>query len=154
MPYAVSQWPYSPDPRAASFDLIGFNYGQVPPWAWVLSTTDATGLAEPFNGDGVIVKPFTILPQQVSWSNVDPLPDDVSVTMNHSGFPVPVPPGPNTQFHSFIVWQGVLPEFSASFGLLWPDAIVQRPFPVATKVGLGIGTMPNPLVATPAIWNI
>ena len=153
MAYGVSQWPYSPDPRLPSFDLIGFNFGQVPPWAWRLSTTNATGLAAPFNGEGVIVKPFTILPQQVSFSNVDGLPDDVSVTTNHSGFPIPVPPGPGTQFHSVIIWQGVLPEFSASFGMLWPVAIQARAYPTMQKVGSGTGTMPDPLVATPVKWN-
>jgi hypothetical protein len=153
MAYAVSQWPYSPDPRQPDFDLIGYAFGQVPPWGWRLSTTNATGIAEPFNGAGVICKPFTVLPQQVSFSNVDSLPDDVSVTMNHSGFPEPVPPGPNTQFHSFIVWQGVLPQFSASFGLLWPTAILARSFPVATKVGIATGTMPDPLLATPVKWD-
>ena len=149
MAFGVRAWPVQPDPRTVAFDLIGYDFGQVPPWAWRLSTTNATGIAEVFNGAGVIVKPFTILPQQVSWSNVDPLPDDVSITVNHSGFPAPVAPGPNTQFHSFIVWQGILPQFSASFGLLWPKAIVQRDFPIATKVGLAVGTMPDPLTAKP-----
>lgn len=154
MAYAVTQWPYSPDPRLPDFDLIGWDFGQVPPWAWRLHTTNATGLAEPFNGDGVIVKPFTILPQQVSFSNVDELPALVTVTTNHSGFPEPVVPGPNTMFLSVIVWQDDEPEFSASFGLLYPTAIVERNWPVMLKVGIGVGTMPDPLVMTPAKWNL
>ena len=49
MPFAVSQWPNSPDPRTNTFNQTGWNFGQVPPFTWILSTTGATGLLAIFN---------------------------------------------------------------------------------------------------------
>ncbi len=153
MPFRVSQWPYSPDPRTAQFDNPGWDYGQVPPWAWVIDTSDATGLAAVFN-DGVLVKPTTVLPGQVTFENVDVLPDDVTVEMKHTTFQEPVGPPPlATVFITVIIRQLGLPEFSGVIGLLYPTAIaVQGPVPMQ-KVGAGVGTMPNGTETTPAIWN-
>lgn len=154
MPFGVSQWPYDPDPRLPDFDLFGFDFGQVPPWAWILSTTNATGLAAVFNG-GVVIKPTIILPGQVTFANVDTLPDLVTCTVKHSGFLEPVGPPPDkTLFMTPIIRQDGNPEFSGVLGQLYPVAIkVHTPIPM-TKVGIGIGTMPDPMKLTPAVWDI
>lgn len=154
MPFAVSQWPYAPDPRLPSFDLFGFDYGQVPSWAWTMSTTNATGLAAVFNA-GVVVKPTIILPGQVTFANVDTLPDNVTVTVKHSGFLEPFGPSfDKTLFMTPIVRQSGSPEFSGVEGWLYPTAIAVFEVPTMVKVGIGIGTMPDKVTLTPEIWDI
>ncbi len=153
MPFAVSQWPYSPDPRLAQFDNPGWDYGQVPPWTWILKTTGATGLAAIFNS-GVTVKPFAQVPGAVTFENVDVLPDDVTCILAHTTFQDPIgPPGPFTVFMAIVIRQLGSPEFSGTLDQLYPTAIaIQGPFPMQ-KIGIGVGTMPNPVETTPAIWN-
>lgn len=154
MPFGVSQWPYSPDPRLPSFGIYGLNFGQVPAWAWTLSTTNATGLAAVFNG-GVIVKPTTILPGQTVFANVDVLADLVRCTVKFSGFLEPFGPGfDETFFVTPIIFQDDDPEFSGVESWLYPDGIRVFDSIDMIKVGIGVGTMPDPMKITPEIWDV
>lgn len=153
MPFGVSQWPYSPDPRQPDFDLIGWNFGQVPPWKWTVKTQDATGLAEIFNG-GVLVEPAQVLPGQVVFIAVDALPDDVTIEVKHSGFLEPVGPPPvGTMFITIVIRQDGSPEFTGVLTQTYPEAIVVQTPIIMAKVGIGVGTMPEPCETIPEIWD-
>lgn len=154
MPFGVSQWPYSPDPRQPDFGIYGLNFGQVPAWAWTLSTTNATGLAAVFNA-GVIVKPVTILAGQTVFENVDDLGDLVTCSVKFSGFLEPFGPSFDETFIvTPIIRQDGDPEFSGLKGWLYPDGIRVFDGIDMTKVGIGTGTMPDPMKITPEIWDI
>lgn len=154
MPFAVSQWPYSPDPRTAQFDQTGWDFGQVPPWSWIISTTAATGPFDIFNS-GVVVKPFAALATETLFRQVDVLPEDITVRLSSQGFIVPfgMPPG-ITKTLKITIAQPEFTEAEGQIDLTFPTAIaVQGPI-VMTVLPPPIGTIPNPMVLTPAKWDV
>lgn len=154
MPFAVSQWPYSPDPRGASFDLPGWAFGQVPPWAWVLSTTDATGCYTNYN-DGVILKPTSQVPGVTVFENVDVQPDGGGARLTLTGTQEPTGPPPGITKTMFLeVLAFGFQAWTSTLTLLYPTAIQEHgPF-VMVNTGTPCGTLPNPMKITPAIWNV
>lgn len=58
MPFAVKKWPDECDPRTPCFCLKGYAFGAVPPYKFLVSTTNATGYWSILN-TGVIVEWFT-----------------------------------------------------------------------------------------------
>ncbi len=154
MPFAVSQWPYTPDPRTAQFDQMGWDYGQVPPWAWILSTTGATGPFAVFN-NGVIVKPFAAGVDDTLFRQVVTLPDDITVRLTSKGFNPPLGgPGGTSKRLSVRIAQ---PEFQEASGVLnknYPTAIAEQGPMTIVVDDPPIGTFPNPMAITPAKWNV
>jgi len=133
--------------------LFGWDFGQVAPWTWVISTIGATGTLDIFNA-GVAVKPTTALPDQTVWEDDGTLPGGVSVSLKIAGFELPIgaPPG-DTIFATMLVKEGAIFTWTGSFSALYPTAIaVHSPFPMVNVAPSG-GTFPNPLKITPAIWN-
>jgi len=154
MPFAVSQWPYSPDPRLSTFNHTGWNFGQVPPWKWIIKTTGATGDVSIFNA-GVLVEPTSQTPDDTVFVNVAHLPHGLTVELNSNGTQEPVGPPPGftkalriqIRQHLSLIWGGSLDQ-------LYPIAIaVQSPFPM-TLLGMNNGTIPNPMTTTPAKWDV
>jgi len=153
MPFAVSQWPYSPDPRTPAFNILGWDFGQVPPFSWIMSTTGATGFFSVFN-DGVTLRNSFVLPNVGTYDPVDPLGNDLTLIMNiiGSNTPTPVPPifTIDIQIDVFQITATVL---SGRLLLLFPLAIAVQP-PMTMIVAAPPGNdFPNPAILTPAKWD-
>lgn len=153
MAFAVSQWPYTPDPRTAQFDNLGWDFGQVPPWQWVLSTTGATGVYAPFNA-GVMLEPFAVLAIETVWRQVIALPDNMSVrlsslsTLPPAGGPPLVSKTLNIKIQEF-----GFTKAEGTITALFPTVLaVQTPFNMGVSQP-PVGTIPNPMKLTPAKWN-
>ena len=154
MPFAVSQWPYSPDPRGSAFDILGWNFGQVPPFKWILSTTDATGIMAIYN-TGILVDVVFEIPGVTQWAHPVELPGFMRVSMTFLGFDTPqgAPPGTTKQMQISITESSV-PTWNGNLDLLFPTAIaVQSPFAM-TQLNPSGGDFPNPMAITPAKWNV
>lgn len=153
MPFAVSQWPYAPDPRSPAFASDGWNFGQVPPFSWKLSTTGATGVFVFFN-DGITLRNGFESPSFSSYSPVIPPPSFVVTTLNISGFQAPQagPPVHTIRFQFDIFVETSL-TYEGLLELLFPVAIqVQGPIPM-NEIDPSFGTIPNPMELEPLIWS-
>lgn len=154
MPFAVSQWPYSPDPRQSWFNKTGWNHSQVPPWKWILSTTGATGDVAIFNG-GVLVEATSMDSDLTVFENIATLPFLLTVELNSAGTQEPVggPPG-FTKSQRIQIRQDLVLIYGGTLDQLYPVAIaVQSPFDM-TELGPNNGSIDNPMIATPAKWNV
>lgn len=153
MPYAVSQWPYSPDPRGPDFGLIGFDFGQVPPWKWLMESTGALSPYDPLN-DGMVWEPAFFAPDSMQFAPVVPLigVDDQVLEFFGSQDPVGAPPGTTMFMQVRFELTGPLQQ-SGSRILLYPTAIaVQGPFNMMNQ-GLPSVLIPNPITITPLVWD-
>jgi hypothetical protein len=154
MPYAVSQWPYWPDPRQADWNFLGWDFGQVPPWKWRIDTSGATGIYAQFN-DGVLMEPTGFLPEDTRWDNQHVLIGAITVILSIKGAdpPVGIPPG-ITKSIGILMHIGPVRVYGGGLELLWPTAIaVQSPIPMV-PVAPSAGTIPNPMSLTPVKWNV
>jgi len=153
MPFSVSQWPNSPDPRKPDFAIHGWNFGQVPPFSWNLSTTGATGIYGVFNG-GVLLRNLFASPSSSSYAPNIPPPDNIQVNFDIFGFQTPQP-GPPVHtidiFFEIVVF--TLLSYTGSFRALFPVAIaIQEPIPLVTHFPVS-GSIPNPMLITPLKWD-
>jgi len=97
MPYAVSKWPHGNDPRSATFNVVGFDSTGVPPYHYVLKTTNASGVLAIFN-DGVLIPFASEVGNAVGWSLAAEPGQPVSVIMASDGWQIEDSPDPpNTQ---------------------------------------------------------
>lgn len=153
MPFGVSQWPYSPDPRPVDFDQPGWNHSQVAPWAWTVKTDGATGAYVPFNV-GVIVKPTFVVPGLTQFSNPISLPGGISVLVQTLGTAEPTGPPPGvTKRIQVEVFDDDMQTWNGTLELLYPVAIAaQSPFDMV-NTSPPSGTIPNPIQLIPAKWN-
>jgi len=153
MPFAVRQWPVRPDPRSAAFAIDGWDFGQVPPFSWLLSTTGATGIWS-FLNDGIVLRNTFASPSFSAYVPVIPPPFFIVTTLNINGFQTPqVGPPVHTIHFSFGLFVETSHAFQCDLRLLFPTAIqVQGPI-TAVFVGPSDGTIPNPLFLTPRIWD-
>ena len=153
MPYAVSQWPYSPDPRAPDFALYGWDVGQVPPFRWTIKTTNALAPFEIFN-TGVVVEATTIAPDDTTWTNVDSLPAGVTCFVRIKGTQEPVSGPPDfTILLEIELADNVGPADDGFASMEYPTAIAVHTVPT---VGLPSGPdirLPDPVTITPRKWN-
>lgn len=153
MPFAVSQWPYSPDPRTTDFDIPGWNHGQVAPFKWILSTTGATGIYEFYNdgalqfkcGEGSGVTVFCGNPVG---------PAEVDAIIQIFGFDPPLVGPPEVSKRIFVEVRSFSTNgYVGTLDQLYPIAIkVQQPIVMVEDTPFA-GTIPNPMVMTPAKWN-
>lgn len=154
MPFRVRQWPVSPDPRGSLFTFVGWNWGQVVSWRWVMSSTEATGIYSPLN-DGIILDQNGHNDEQALWQRFGDLDDPLIYTFTKEGFEPPIGGGP----HSIQLRVNITPPVPVepSIGgvdLLYPDAIqVFGPFDMEI-LGVPNEDIPNGVTLTPAIWNI
>ena len=153
MPYAVAQWPYSPDPRPPDFNQPGWDFGQVGPWRWRVQTEDATGIYVAFN-DGVVFEAVDpSLPEDTLFLPLADLGNDLEGFLSIKGFEEPFGSPPFTK--SFGIRFDVLglTVFGGGFNLLYPKAIqVHGPFDMAED-NPSDGTIPEPMTITPVKWN-
>lgn len=154
MPFAVTQWADEPDPREPDFNLYGFNVGQLPPWTWILSTTNATGIYTIFN-DGVLMRPTIVAPEDTRFDNVDTLPDDITVIVSSKGQQTPVGPPPGiTKSIGIILLESLVDKWSGGKEWLYPDAIRVFGGIIMAEDSPSGGTVPDPMSLTPAKWNV
>lgn len=155
MPFAVSQWPSSPDPRQADFAIDGWNFGQVPPFTWILSTTGATGVFAPLN-DGITCFNRTVSP---SFSTYRPLPGpplSVQYNLQIEGKQTieTVPFDHTIEIDLIVSAPPVIFAYVGEIFRLYPTAIaVIGPIPMIL-VDPAPGTIPNPVFMTPAKWDV
>lgn len=153
MPFEVSQWPYKPDPRKPDFNLVGWNFGQVPPWKWVISTTAATGIYSAFNAGVIYQATPPLLPQDQLFTPIVGLGNDLIGTLSIKGTIEPQ----GSPSHTISIGIGFdvlgLPVYGGGVLLTYPTAIqVHSGFAMAVDFPSD-GTIPNDMKITPAIWS-
>lgn len=153
MPFEVSQWPYSPDPRLPEFNQRGWDFGQVPPWQWSIQTV---GALPPFEGlnQPVRIKPTVSTPAFTQFRSYDSLQDGLVVDMVISGWEEIQT---NPQDHTIEIFLSCGTEFhealQATNLLLFPTAIATKgPF-VLLDFGSPQTIVPNGVSVTPRRWD-
>lgn len=149
MPFRVSQWGYSPDPRTPAFGLIGFNFGQLPPWRWAMKTSAALFPFEALN-DGVIWQAFSVAADEVFYAAVGGIPDVTDEVLTFRGTLEPSF-GNTMRFFCSFFDTGADPEQQGQLLELYPDALKTRSFIMSGAAMPAL--IPNPLVITPHKWN-
>lgn len=153
MPFGVTQWAKDPDPRLPDFNLYGFDVGQLPPWTWILSTTNATGIWAIFN-DGVTMRPTIVAPDDTRFDNVDVLPDDITVIVSSKGQQEPVGPAPGiTKSIGIILLESLIDRWSGGKEWLYPEAIRVFGDIDMFEDSPSDGDIPDPMSLTPSKWN-
>lgn len=153
MPYAVSQWPYSPDPRPNAFGITGFDFGQVPPWRWLMQTTGALAPYDPLNTGMVWENAFHTV-DSLQYEPVVPLIGVDDQVLEFYGQQEPSGGGAGTTMFMQIRFELTGPlQQSGSRLLLYPKALqVNGPFNMLNQ-GLPSVLMPNPLTITPVRYD-
>lgn len=153
MPFAVTQFALSPDPRPVNYITFGWDFGQMSPWKWILSTTGATGTLDVFNA-GVKCHNVFASPGTGIFVVDDVLPDDLALIFNISTTQIPAggPPTFTVGIDLQFFWLTTL-LYNAQLRQTYPTAIqVQAPI-TTTEFDTSRGTFPNPLQIEPAKWN-
>jgi len=154
MPFAVSQWPYNPDPRLPAFDQVGWEHSQVPPWIWTLKTTNATGPYAILNS-GVSVEPFVFVVGTTRWRRNPAAPVGLDIVLSIIGTVPPsgVPPRTKT-FDLDIFETGTTDGFIGQLLKTFPTAIAEHAPLVMVSTGSPTGTIPDPIKLVPTKWNV
>lgn len=153
MPFRVRQWPVSPDPRSSIFTFVGWNWGQVVSWRWVMSSTEATGIYS-FLNDGIVLDQNGFDDTNALWQRQGDLVDPSVYTLAKGGFDPPIGGTP----HTIELRVNIAPELpvNPSIGgldFLYPNAIrVFGPFDM-TILGVPNADIPNGVTLTPVIWD-
>ncbi len=153
MPFAVRQWPVAPDPRSPLFSFAGWNWGQVLPIQWILSSVGALSPWTWLN-DGIVLAITADDGLDTRWTGFSPPVDNVTVTLDKFGTEAPAGAPPFT-----IEWKILMvrvPPLLDVFGgekLLFPDAIRTFGPWAAFDSGGPVTEIPNGLDITPAKWN-
>lgn len=153
MPFAVKQWADSPDPRLPDFNLYGWDVGQLPPFRWLLETTNATGIWTIFNAGVLVEAELPALPEDTVFVNVDVLPDAITVLMSSKGTQLPVGPFGITKSVGVILREGGVDRWSGGNEQVYPTAIAVWNLPILAEDSPSVGTVPDPFKLTPVKWN-
>ncbi len=153
MPFAVTQWALSPDPRPADYIVFGWDFGQMSPWQWILSTTGATGDLAVFNA-GVLCVNIGNGPGFGDFAPVDPLPTGLALIFFITGTQLPAGGPPTFTNHiNLQLFDVTLLLYDGDLRQTYPTAIqVQTPI-IMNEFDTSRGTLPNPMKITPAKWN-
>jgi hypothetical protein len=153
MPFAVSQWPYSPDPRPPDFGIAGFDFGAVPPWRWLMESTGALSPYDPLNAGMVWEAAFHTV-DSMQFAPLVPLigVDDQVLEFFGTQEPSGGPPGVTMFMQVRFENTGPLQQ-SGSRLLLYPPAIqVNGPFNMLNQ-GVPSVLIPNPIEITPVVFD-
>lgn len=150
MPFEVTQWGYSPDPRKPTYAIEGFDFGQLPPWRWKMTTTGAIFPYEALNA-GVVWERSDHGIDFASFAPLVPIPDVTDPLLGWGGTQEPIGGFTINWFCQFFI-TGADPATSGFFGELYPVAIKARAFTMVNEGGPP-PFIPNPLVITPLKWN-
>ena len=153
MSFAVSQWPYSPDPRLPDFAIIGFDFGQVPPWRWLMTTTGALAPFEILN-TGNVWEPFSFGVDRVRYEPVIPMPGVGNANISFFGTQDPTGGGAGITQTMAIEFGFTFPNHELGFiQLLYPKAIqANGPFNMMNESSPSTN-IPNPVTITPVRFD-
>lgn len=154
MPFAVSKWPYSPDPRTGVFGGYGWAPVAVPSWQWMVATTNATGRWAPVN-DGILIPSLADSFGFTLWEGPN-VEASIVASIFRFGFQPPIS-GPISQ--RLNVQLATTPPTSlavATINYFYPNAIqVFGGFLMFdTATGLRDPDLPDEVTLTPALWNL
>jgi hypothetical protein len=152
MPFAVSQWPYSPDPRTAEYALTGFDFGQIPPWRWFMQTTDAL---DPYGilNTGLVWERTAHTIASATFAPIVPTPGITDPVLTFFGTLLPSGGVTMEFFCSFFI-TGADPATAGFINALYPLAIAERSFTMVNQTLPPPSFIPNPLVITPRLWDL
>jgi len=152
MPFAVSQWPYSPDPRGPGFSVIGWHFGQVVSWKWLVTSSAATGRYS-FLNDGLIVASTFDDGATTTWGGSPPFPPTTVVSLVKVGLPAPGGVPPRTITFRLQIFTGPPPLIVEALELFtFPVAIQQFGPWVVRLLGVPVPEIPNGVTITPTNW--
>ncbi len=153
MPFEVTNWPYSPDPRSALFGGVGWDFGAVPPWSWIISTTNATAPWTALNSGILVMSTFDDF-VQTDWGGSD-VPPSVAATVTRKSDQPPINPPNSLELSVRLLSDPPGREASGVQEFIYPFAVAVfggfAMIDVAT--GLPDPNLPDPIQITPAIWN-
>ncbi len=153
MPFAVSKWPYSPDPRNGIFGGWGWGDGAVPSWAWIMATTGATGPWTSLNG-GIVVYAESNNPNVTEYEGLDS-GEVVLAAVTKTGFQPPLSGSTSLLLTVRVTNAGLGRVAVVVKNYFLPNAI--QVFGGFTMIDLGTGlpdvNLPNAVEITPALWN-
>lgn len=153
MPFAVSQWPYSPDPRGPGYSVIGWNFGQVVSWKWLCESTDATGRYA-FLNDGLIVESTFDDGATTTWGGSPAFPPSTVVSVVKIGLPAPGGAPTRTITFTFQIFTDPPPVIVQAVEIFtWPIAIQKFGPWTVRRLGVPVPEIPNGVTITPANWN-
>ncbi len=154
MPFAVSQWPYSPDPRTSDFNIFGWDFGQVPSWQWTVSTTGALWPYLALN-DGVAVVATSFGRAFCFYNLVDTLPDNVVLVLTQVGTEALAGSSPpRTMSMDILTFGSTTPTSTGAIARTFPTAIQEHgPFTMVSSP-IPATWFPNPLTIEPRKWNV
>lgn len=153
MPFAVKQWPDSPDPRASDYIVEGWDAGQLSPWQWILATEDATEELAVFN-DGVLCVNITHTKTFGGFQPVVALDGELNIifTIVSATPAFGTSPSHTNEIEIWIFWFSTL-LYRGNVKQLFPIAIqVQEPINMV-EFDTTFGTITEPMSVTPAKWN-
>lgn len=153
MAFEVLQFPVLPDPRPLDFAIVGWDFGKVPPWTWLLQTSGATGIFAKYN-DATPCYNVAHTPTNSNWNEMPPDGDPINARINIQGFQPPIVGPPDFSIDVGItIFNGINTVASGAKFYLYPDAInVLDDIDVHAFTGVG-GDIPFPMYLTPAIYN-
>lgn len=153
MPYAVRKAPASNDPRSWAFLWMGWQYGQVPPYKWRLSTTGALAPFEALNA-GIVLPVATYSDHEYLATGTlsGSLNPTYALEIFTADEPQPFPSDWTVRFTFTAVADGIN-EQAGELKQLWPVAIAQRSIDDVLPVPSGTRYIPNPLIITPVRWD-
>lgn len=153
MAFAVRQWPDAPDPRSSHFSFAGWDWGKVPPFQFVLTSTNATGIYAWLN-DGLVLANTFDDGLSTQWSAIVPGFDFTLAVLSKVGTESPAgAPTRTITFTLIIIGQAPVLDATAGENLTFPDAIrVFGPW-VLSNTGGPIAEVPDGITLTPAKWD-
>lgn len=142
-PLTVRAWPDSTDPRGGLFSVVGYDYGQVPPNQFLLTTTGATGAYVIFN-DGVLVTAVDFGDTATQYTSAA-----MNAILLKDGSEEPIGPPPlftvsmqlNVQIIGEALYIGTTKDEFPTAIRTWSIDMV--------KQGAGDSDIPNPILMTP-----
>jgi len=147
MPLTVTAWPYSPDPRDASFSIIGYGFGQVPPFKFLISTTGALPPFDDLN-DGILLTLTDENPPLTVYSSLAVAGNQVT----KAGFKDPQGVPLHTVEWTLQLARAPGTQYVGDLQQVFPNAIQKFSIPVVAIVG-PIGLIPNPVAFLPRSFD-
>ena len=154
MSFGVRQWPDSPDPRGSLFSYAGWNWGQVAPWAFIVSSIGATGIYAYLNA-GVAINAKFDDGFNTTWSHGGAPPDFPLTQIFKVGTEAPVGPAFDSISLTVLINPTATdPMAIGQLDLSFPNAITAYAGIPMSDGGGPVAAIPNGVTITPARWDV
>lgn len=153
MPFGVSKWPASGDPRWVSNLSVGFQYGACAPYKFFMQSVGANGVFAQLAA-GVMIEQTYADFEQGQYENPVRLPWELWCSAAPFGYDPPVvfPPGANVNWlMSVVTREGAIA--AESLWLTSPNPIQVFTFDSFVIFGADASTIPNAITITPRKWD-